>query len=248
MNRDDNAPGQRLGFAAAAIGCLLIGLAGGWYFQSQSGAPNKAAVEKIVHDYILEHPEILPQAMQNLEQRESGKALAGVRGQVEAPFPGAVLGNPNGKVTLVEFSDYGCTYCRQSVENVKTLVAENADLRVVVRELPILSPQSAEAAKWGLAAAEQGKYDAFHNALFAAGRPDPATIEAVATQVGLDMARARQVMADPRIEAELRRNIELAQKLGFKGTPSWVVGDTVLQGAIPKEDLNRVIAEARKAA
>lgn len=251
MNDDHNAHRNAggLGFAAAMTGCLLVGLAGGWYFNSvRGGGTDKAAVEKIVHDYILANPDILPQAMENLSKRESGQALAGVRGKVEAPFPGAVLGNPDGKVTLVEFTDYGCTFCRQSVENVKALVAANPDLRVVVRELPILSPQSAEAAKWALAAAEQGKYDAFHHAMFAAGRPDPATIEAVAGSIGLDLARARTIMADPRIEAELRRNMELAQQLGFKGTPSWVVGDTVLMGALPKEELAKAIAEARKTA
>jgi len=250
MNADDNAPVNRLGFAAAAIGCILLGIAGGWYARSAgggAGGADKAAVEKIVHDYILEHPEILPQAMQNLEQRENGKALSSVRGKVEAPFPGAVLGNPDGKVTLVEFSDYACTFCRQSVENVQALVAENPDLRVVVRELPILSPQSALAAQWGLAAAEQGRYPAFHHAMFAAGRPEQATIEAAARMAGLDLDRARRFLADPRVAREIEGNLTFARSLGFEGTPSWVIGEQMFGGAVGKDVLAKAIAEARGA-
>src|SRR5690606_9980843 len=138
----------------------------------------KLAIEQVVHDYILENPEIIPQAMENLQARESVRQLSGVRDEVHEPFPGAVLGNPDGSVTLVEFSDYACGYCRQSVDDVKALIADNPDLRVVMREMPILSPQSADAARMALAAAEQGKYAQFHDAMFAAGRPDETTIEA----------------------------------------------------------------------
>jgi hypothetical protein len=154
--------------------CSWLGAAGGWLGGSQRvGWRKSAAIEEVVRDYILAHPEILPEAMENLRERETGKQLEAVAGKLETPFPGAVLGNPQGKVTLVEFTDFACTYCRASVADVEALIAANPDLKVVVRELPILSPQSADAARMGLAAAEQGKYPAFHKAMFAAGRPDP---------------------------------------------------------------------------
>jgi len=221
-----------------AVGVVVL-LLGGFF-------GGRLAIEAVVHDYILAHPEILPQAMENLARKESAGRLSGVRGEIEKPFPGAVLGNPDGKVTLVEFTDFACGYCRQSVADVEALIAANPDLKVVIRELPILSPESAEAARWALAAAEQGKYHAFHNAMYAAGQISPDTIQAAAAVAKLDLARAKAAIADPRIEAELKRNYAMAQQLGFNGTPSWVVGDQVLSGAVGREKLGKAIEEARK--
>jgi protein-disulfide isomerase len=232
------------------IGIVLAlgaGLVAGRYWRGTGPTSgDRAAVEQVVHDYILEHPEILPQAMENLQKRENAQALSGISDEVRTPFPGAVLGNPQGKVTLVEFTDFACTFCRQSVAEVEELIAANPDLRVVVRELPILSPHSGDAAKMALAAAEQGKYAAFHRAMFAAGRPGPETIAAAAQAAGLDMARARKTVADPRLQAELDRNIDFARQLGFNGTPSWVAGQQLVSGAVGKERLTEVIEAARK--
>ena len=223
---------------AVIAGCLALVGAGGWY-------GGRLAVERVVHDYILEHPEILPQAMDVLQRRQNAQQLAGVRSTVETPFPGAVLGNPKGKVTLVEFTDFACGYCRQSLPDVKALIEKNPDLRIVVRELPIISQQSPAAARMGLAAAEQGKYPAFHDAMFAAGQLDPQTIEAVAKKVGLDMDRARKVAASPAVEAEINRNLELASRLGFSGTPSWIAGDRLIAGAVGIGQLSEAVQAAR---
>jgi protein-disulfide isomerase len=225
---------------------LGAGLLVGRYWRGVGPISDRAALEQVVHDYILDHPEILPQAMENLQKRENAQALSGISDEVRAPFPGAVLGNPQGKVTLVEFTDFACTFCRQSVAEVDQLLAANPDLRVVVRELPILSPQSGDAAKMALAAAEQGKYAAFHHAMFAAGRPAPDTIAAAAQAAGLDMDRARKTIADPRLQAELDRNIDFARQLGFNGTPSWVAGQQLLSGAVGKDRLNEVVEAARR--
>lgn len=227
-----------------ALGAGL--LVGRYWREADPTSGDRAAVEKIVREYILDHPEILPQAMENLQKRENAQALSGIKDAVHAPFPGAVLGNPQGKVTLVEFTDFACTFCRQSVAEVEQLIAANPDLRVVIRELPILSPQSANAAKMALAAAEQGKYAAFHNAMYAAGQPGPETIAAAAQAAGLDMDRARKTIADPRLEAELTRNVEFARRLGFNGTPSWIAGDALLSGAVGKDKLAEAIEAARK--
>ncbi len=240
--------------AIAAVLCAAAGTAAGWLWHSRSfGADpaaaltgqSRAAIEQVVRDYVLEHPEILPQAMENLRRREDGKRLAGIRSEVENPFPGAVLGNPSGKLTLVEFSDFACGYCRKSVEDVKALIAANPDLRVVMRELPILSPESTEAARMALAAARQGKYPAFHDALFAAGRPSAQSIEAAARVAGLDLARARADIASPQIAAEIERNMDFARQLGFQGTPSWIVGEDIHAGAVGKEELAKSIEKAR---
>jgi protein-disulfide isomerase len=207
---------------------------------------DRRAIETVVHDYILAHPEILPQAMENLQRKGNAERLAGVRQEVETPYPGAVLGNPQGKLTLVEFSDFACGYCRKSVEDVARLVKENPDLRVVMRDIPFLSEQSEAAARMGLAAAEQGKYAAFHDAMFAIGRPDPTTIEAAAKAAGLDLAKAREAAGSERIGKEIARSLDHARQLGFEGTPSWVVGDQLISGAVGYDQLSEALAAARK--
>lgn len=216
----------------------LLGAFGGWLAA-------RATAGKAVREYVINNPEILPLAMENLRKREDAKQLAGVRGEVEKPFPGAVLGNPNGKLVVVEFADYACGYCKRSVADLDALIAENPEIKVVMRELPILSPQSADAAKMALAAGDQGKYAAFHRAMYEIGKPDAQTIEAAAKAAGLDLDRARKFVADPRLDAEIDRNMSFARQLGFQGTPSWVIGDRLLSGAVGKEALAKAIDEAR---
>lgn len=221
-------------------------LAGYALGRSGSGPLDRAEVEAVVHNYILEHPEILPQAMENLRKKESVAQLSNVAAKVAKPFPGAVMGNPNGKVVLVEFTDFACGYCRQSVADVEALIAANPDLKVVVRELPIIAPTSPDAARWGLAAAQQGKYAAFHRAMFAAGRTDPASIEMAARAAGLDLNRARKFIDDPSVRTELAANLEMARQLGIDGTPTWIIGKNMLAGAVGKETLAKAIAAARQ--
>jgi protein-disulfide isomerase len=215
----------------------LLGAAGGWL-------ASRATMGQFVHDYVVDNPEMLPKAMDNLKLREDAAQLAEVKDDVTEPFPGAVLGNPEGTKVMVEFADYACGYCRQSVEAIDQLIAENPDLKVVVRELPILSQGSLDAAKMALAAAEQGKYAAFHNAMYRIGNPDERTIEAAAKAAGLDLERARRTIAEPRIEAEIGQNVAMAQRLGFQGTPSWVIGDQLLSGAVGKDKLGEALAKA----
>ena len=237
-------PRSPLVLTLAGLVLMVAGALAGWQFERHRTAGGD--IGPAVRAYLLEHPEVLPEAMERLRAKETGKQLAAIADKVTTPFPGAVLGNPQGKVTLVEFTDFACTYCRGSVADVEVLVRANPDLRVVVRELPILSPQSAVAARWGLAAAEQGRYAAFHKAMFAAGRPDPANIQAAAKVAGLDLARAAKVIADPRINAEITTNLHYAQTLGFDGTPSWVIGDQAISGAVGREALAKAIEAARE--
>lgn len=242
---------NRTGSAAPSpwlIALLLLtvtasGIAG--FFAARLGG-DRGATEAIVRDYILEHPEILPEAMERLQRKQGAQQLSGIRDEVMTPFPGAILGNPEGTVTLVEFSDFACGFCRRSVDDIDALLAQHPDLRIVVHELPILSEESNAAARMALAAAEQGKYREFFHAMFAAGRPGPGTIAAAARSAGLDMDKARAALTSPRVERAIARNLEMAQQLGFNGTPSWIAGDQLISGAVGAEQLSDAVETARK--
>jgi protein-disulfide isomerase len=228
----DSKTGQDAATAAAAAG-----------FDTK----DKAAIEAIVRAYILDNPEIIPEAVQKLQSRQAAKRIEAVRGQIERPYAAAFAGNPDGDIVLIEYSDFACGFCRQSVSDVAKLLAEDKNLKIVFHELPILSDESRVAAAWGLAAAQQGKYYAFYKAMFGAGRPSQATIEQAAKTAGLDMAAARAFVASNQADATLDGNIRVAQQLEFSGTPSWVVGDKVLNGAVGYDELKSAIDEARAA-
>lgn len=247
MTNDTRTSGGGTSRILLLIALMALAGLGGWFAHRQfAPASDRAAIERIVRETILDHPEILPEAMDNLQRNQGRNQLAQLRGPVEQPFAGAVLGNPRGSVTLVEFTDFACGYCRKSVADIAALAKANPDLRIVVRELPIISPHSAAAAKMALAAAEQGKYAQFHDAMFAAGQLDPATIEAAARTAGLDIARARKVAASAPVAAEIQQNLVLAQKLGFGGTPSWVAGDQLIAGAVGVDKLAEAVKAARQ--
>jgi protein-disulfide isomerase len=196
--------------------------------------------------YLLANPEVLPEAMDVLREREQLARIEPLRGELERPFPGAVLGNPAGSVTLVEFSDYACTYCRQSVAEVAALVAANPDLKVVMREYPILSPESVDAARMALAAAQQGKYARFHDAMFRLGPPNADVIVAAAREAGVDLALAQAAIDSGAFDIQLRANASLASQLGISGTPGWVIGDRTLNGAVGRQAIGEAIEAARR--
>lgn len=206
---------------------------------------DKAAMGQVVHDYVLEHPEILPEAMQRLQSRETGKAVAASRGAIFEPYAGAWEGNPRGDVTVAVMMDYACGYCRASLPEIAKLIAEDPNVRIVYRELPVLSEESRVAARWGLAAAEQGKFKPFHTALYSGGQLSEQAIAAAAASAGLDQAKAQATVASPRAAAEVAKNLEVASKLGVTGTPSWVIGDKVISGMVPYDTLKQAVAAAR---
>jgi protein-disulfide isomerase len=194
----------------------------------------------------MKNPEVLRDMAAALQAKETMARIDPLRGRIETAYPGAVLGNPNGKLTLVEFSDYACGYCRASLPDVTALLAANPDLKVVVQEFPILTPESADAARMALAAADQGKYEAFHNAMYAAGRPGPETIAQAARQAGVDLATARAAIDSGKYESELADNHALAEELGFNGTPAWVIGNEAFSGAVGHAELNAAVLRARQ--
>lgn len=190
--------------------------------------------------WLVANPDILPAMAQALQTQETEAKLAEIGGAVTRPFPGAVLGNPEGTRTLVKFTDYGCTYCRSSEADVQRLIAGDPQLRVVIREWPIFDG-SEDAARMALAAAKQGKYPVFYKAMFAAGPPSAATVARAASVAGLDMAAARTDAASDAVAAELAQNMQLARTLGFTGTPSWVAQGKVLQGAVGYDSLKQAL-------
>lgn len=212
-------------------------------------------VKRLALEAILENPEIVMQAVEILQEREaeaqaeaSQTALSERRDALERDPNAPVLGNPEGDVTLVEFFDYNCPYCRRASEGLEALIAEDPNLRVVLREWPILGEDSVAAARAALAAEKQGGYEAFHFALMGAeGRVDDAAIEAAAEAAGLDLERLRADMEAPEVDAHIAASMELAEALGVTGTPAFVVGDAVVPGAVPAEELARLIEEARAA-
>ena len=210
--------------AGAAI-ALVFGFlgAGLWSWSGLADARTKT--------YLLENPQLLQEMADAYHQQQAQERLARVSEDVRQAFPGAVLGNPQGSKVLVEFTDYNCPYCRQSMDDVKRLVAEDPDLKVVVREWPIFQG-SGIASRMALAAAKQGKYEEFHDAMFRLGPVTPESVNAAAVEAGLDMEQAQKDGTSEEVEIELARNQALAQQLGFTGTPSWVTADDAFEGAV----------------
>lgn len=207
-----------------------------------------------IREYLLEHPEVLPEAMGRLQEREAVKAReaqlaaqGAVAGQIEAltkPYAGAWAGNPDGDVTVVAFLDYACGYCRASLPGINELLAKDPKVRVVYREYPVLGPESVSAAQWALAAAEQGKFRVFHEALYEAGASAQG-IEQAAAKAGLDKGVAARAVASKPVEAEILRNRQLGETLAMTGTPSWVIGGKLIYGAQTYEGLAQAVAAAR---
>lgn len=220
-------------------------------FMMQAGAPAKLGdmdrqqVEQIVHDYILAHPEILPEAMERLNARRTSDVVKQNRAAIETPFAGAWEGAAKGDVVVVEFFDYACGYCRASLPDIAKLLANDAKVKMVYRELPILSPLSGDAAKVSLLAAQKGQYMSYHRTLYGAGRISRDTIFAAAASVGIDRNAAEAAMVNPAYERETESNLKLAQALQASGTPTFVVGDQVLNGAVGYDALREAVAKAR---
>jgi protein-disulfide isomerase len=210
-------------------------------------ADDRKATEAIVRAYILENPEIITEAIGVLQKREATQRLSAVGSKLTEPFPDAEFGNPNGDVTLVEFTDYNCGYCRSSVADVQKLIDSDSNIRVVIRELPILSATSRDAALWALAAAKQGKHKAFHDAMFSGGRPDAQSIRAAASKAGMNLAAAEKFARSREAMAEVESNIAIMQQVGFGGTPTFIIGDQILEGAVGFDALKAAVTRARKA-
>ena len=199
-----------------------------------------AASGAFVRSYLLNNPEVLPEAMDRLRARESASAVDQNRRALETPFHGAWAGAADGDVTLVQFFDYACGYCRAANPDIERLLREDNRLKVVWREYPVLGPDSEQAAVASLAAAKAGRFRPFHERLFASGRPSVTTIAEARSATGIG-----EVALTDEFRAELLRNFELARAIGASGTPTFVVGNRVLQGSVGYDALREAVQSAR---
>ncbi|NCP12859.1 MAG: DsbA family protein [Sphingomonadales bacterium] len=225
-----DAPRTLTATLLTALMALVFGFLGAAAWSYSGLADNRTRT------FLLANPDLLPQMAQAYEEQEAGKRLAQMGNQVFEPFPGVVLGNPNGSKVLVEFTDYNCPYCEASLKDVKRLVAEDPDLKVVIREWPIFEGSDG-ASRMGLAAGLQGKYGAFHEAMFATG-----DVGAAAEAAGLDMDRAARDAGSDAVSTEIARNLDLARSLGFTGTPAWIAGQKPIGGAVGYGKLKAALA------
>ena len=204
-------------------------------------APPNFVASRIVRQGLLADPAILADTVDALRDAQYAPVLAENRAAIETPFASSWKGAAKPDVTLVEFFDYACPYCKASNPSVDRLLREDKGLRVVYRELPILGPDSVTAARLSLEASKIGRFGQFHDTLWAAGRPAPETIGRAAAAAGIAPAAPN----DPQVEAELKQNFALASKLGATGTPVFIVGNRVLNGAVGYEALKQAVDEAR---
>ena len=217
----------------------------------------KTELQSIIREYLVQHPEVLQEAMAELEKRqvaaEAEKTKAAVKNNAQTLFDSSrqvVVGNAQGDVTLVEFFDYNCGYCKRALTDLTDLMKDDSKLRVVLKEFPVLGPGSQEAAQVAIAARMQDKsgkkYFDFHQRLLSGrGQADRARALAAAKEAGFDMAKLERDMASPEVKATIEENMKLAEQLGLNGTPSYVVGSDVVVGAVGLEALKGKVKAAR---
>jgi protein-disulfide isomerase len=243
-------------FAAVCAALLAIAVSQGARADEFSGT-QRGEIERVVHDYLLAHPEVLQEAMSELEKRQSAadtaKHKAAVKEHEQALFssPRQVnLGNQQGNVTFVEFFDYNCGYCKRAMDDMLTLLKDDSKLKVVLKEFPVLGPGSVEAAQIAVAVRMQDKtgkkYLEFHQKLLGGrGQADKAHALAVAKDIGMNMPQLEKDLASPEVKATLQENFKLAEALGLNGTPSYVIGSDVVVGAVGLPALQEKINTSR---
>ncbi len=242
----------------AAACAALLAVAAPQAVRAQNFSPaQRSDIERVVHDYLLAHPEVLQEAMSELEKRQTAaqaeKYKVAVKEHAQKLFssPNQVtLGNPNGNVTFVEFFDYNCGYCKRAMDDMLTLLKDDPKLKVVLKEFPVLGPGSLEAARVAVAVRMQDKtgkkYLEFHTKLLGGRGPaDEAHALAVAKDIGMNMAQIQKDAKSPEVKATLDEDFKLAEALGLNGTPSYVIGADVVVGAIGLPGLQEKINTAR---
>lgn len=212
-------------------------------------------LEKVIHDYLLKNPEVIIQAVRGLEERQKREAMEMTREligkhskELRQDPDSFVAGNPKGDVTIVEFFDYRCGYCKQVHPVVKNVLRGDGKVRLVLKEFPVLGPESVAAARAAVAAlrGQRDKYLAFHDAMMERrGALNEAVVMEIAATVGLNAAKLKADMQSPEVERVLRENYKLAQTLGINGTPAFIIGDELVPGAIIDRQMTQLIAQAR---
>ena len=212
------------------------------------------AVTKLVHDYLLENPSVIAEAIEALRQKEelsaemeAKKALTDRKEEIFNDPGTPVVGNKKGDVSVVFFFDYRCTYCKSMVDALFDAVKTDGKVRMVMKEYPILGPDSVTAARAALAAGNQNRYEEFHKALMHLKGPvNEPTIMKAAAEVGINVEKLKKDMDDSRIDTLLKNNLHLAHALNLNGTPAFIVGDQIVGGAISQQAMKQLIDQARK--
>lgn len=234
-------------------GVLAISMSLALPFTALADGLDEGRIRELVLETIRANPEIVMEAVAILERKQAeaennalADILSAIRDRLEDDANAPVLGNPEGDVTVVEFFDYNCPYCRRAMEPVQGLLEADPNVRLIYREWPILGEGSVFAARAALAARKQGKYDEFHWALMAMnGRANEANVLRVASEIGLDVEQLRSDMEGSEIDEHIRNSAELAQALGFNGTPSFVIGNELAPGLVQQPQLMKMVASAR---
>jgi protein-disulfide isomerase len=245
------------GFRGAALGLSLVMVpalaAPPALAAAEFSAEQRQAIEAIVRDYLIKNPDVMLEVLEAAKEKirndaeaQRTAALAERRQEIFEDPNAPVVGNPQGNVTLVEFFDYRCPYCKQVAPAIESLLGEDKKLRIVYKEFPVLGPESVTASRAALAARKQGKYEALHHTLMEMkGQINDAAIFNAAKSVGLDVEKMKHDMQAPEIDAMLQANQQLAAALDIHGTPGFVIGDEVVPGAVGIEALREMIAAAR---
>lgn len=245
-------------FAAAAAALSLFAIAAPQAFADDQFSPaQKSQVEQIIKDYLTKNPELIRDAISELELREKtaelnarNKIISNLDGPLYVSPTQEVVGNPQGKITLVEFFDYNCGYCKRTLADIAALIKENPDLRVILKDYPILSDRSVDAAKVALAVRMQfssGKFWDYHQKLLSSHGPvgrDEAL--ALAKDMGADMDKVTKDAASAEIKKGLEDNDQLGQALTMNGTPSFVLGQETIVGAIGYDAMKSKVDNIRK--
>ncbi len=212
----------------------------------------KKSMEKIIQDYLLKNPTIIRDALDALrlqeeeqKQKEVAKRIRSRSRDLQNDPSAPVLGNPNGDVTVVEFFDYNCGYCKRSFPVLKALIESDRSIRLVMKEFAILGPNSVTMAKAALAAKRQGKYLELHEAFMLGDQFEEKMLEGITKKVGLDYQKLLKDMEDRGIAQSLQKNYQLAEDLGINGTPAFIIGDNLVPGAIGFDALKKLISDAR---
>jgi protein-disulfide isomerase len=261
-----------LGIAGTGFAIAAMGFAGGRHaadftgalpqfvtpaFAAEQSMPalDRAQIEAIVHDYIVSHPEVLLEAQAALEKKQAEQQKVAQAQIIRDSAPelyhakwDGVLGNPDGKVTIVEFFDYNCHFCRGAMKDMQNIIAKEKDVRFVLKEFPVLGPDSQRASIVSMAFKKlmPEKYGEFHQKLLGGeGRADEASAIKIAVSLGANEKALRQAMKDPSIIQDFTKTYELADKLAINGTPTYVVADQVISGALGQKVLDEKLAQAR---
>jgi protein-disulfide isomerase len=236
-------------YAAAvfAVGAVIS------FWAGQKFGGGTEAFDQRIHDYLLNHPETTIEALKRADAMVSGQrearsraALAGRQTDLFSDHAAPIIGAPEARLTIVEFFDYRCPYCKQVQPTLESLIRENRDVRVILKEYPILGKESAFAARAALAAVKQGKYEGFHDALLRSKGPlnDGAVLQ-LAGDLGIDTARLAVDAGVEDIQKAIEDNAALARELGIHGTPVFVIGNEVVSGALDIEDLKGKVAKLK---